>query len=118
MSISVCDALSPALEGIYEPAAVAIHMGKSTLGEHSERVMFLTARNQVLLLAKHYPAATLRRFRLAHFSGTDIVGFGSRQTRAIPDSSSREVARTAAVVYVPESFNGGSQGRRLRKTVG
>ncbi len=50
------------LEGIYEPAAVAIHMGKSTFGKHSHRVMFLTARNQVLLLAKHYPAKTLRRF--------------------------------------------------------
>lgn len=57
------------LEGIYEPAAVAIHMGKSTLGEHSERVMFLTARNQVLLLAKHYPAATLRRFAWPIFVG-------------------------------------------------
>jgi GT2 family glycosyltransferase len=50
------------LEGIYEPAAVAMHMGKSTFGRRDSRVMFLTARNQVLLLAKHYPAETLRRF--------------------------------------------------------
>jgi GT2 family glycosyltransferase len=50
------------LEGVYEPAAVAMHMGKSTFGRRDSRVMFLTARNQVLLLAKHYPAATLRRF--------------------------------------------------------
>lgn len=50
------------LEGIYEPAAVAMHMGKSTLGKADARVMFLSARNQVLLLAKHYPAETLRRF--------------------------------------------------------
>jgi GT2 family glycosyltransferase len=57
------------LQGIYEPAAVAIHQGKSTLGEQSERVMFLTARNQVLLLAKHYPAATLRRFAWPIFVG-------------------------------------------------
>ncbi len=57
------------LEGIYEPAAVAIHMGKSTLGKHDWRVMFLTARNQVLLLAKHYPAETVRRFAWPIFVG-------------------------------------------------
>jgi GT2 family glycosyltransferase len=50
------------LQGVYEPAAVAMHMGKSTFGRRDSRVMFLTARNQVLLLAKHYPAETLRRF--------------------------------------------------------
>jgi GT2 family glycosyltransferase len=50
------------LDGIYEPAAVAMHMGKSTFGKADARVMFLSARNQVLLLAKHYPAETLRRF--------------------------------------------------------
>jgi GT2 family glycosyltransferase len=50
------------LEGIYEPAAVAVHMGKTSFGKHAARIMFLTARNQVLLLAKHYPASTLRRF--------------------------------------------------------
>jgi GT2 family glycosyltransferase len=50
------------LQGIYEPAAVAVHMGKASFGKHAARIMFLTARNQVLLLAKHYPASTLRRF--------------------------------------------------------
>ena len=50
------------IEGIYEPAAVALHMGKTTFGKGDRRVMFLSARNQVLLLAKHYPAETLRRF--------------------------------------------------------
>jgi GT2 family glycosyltransferase len=50
------------LEGIYEPAAVAVHIGKATFGKHGGRVMYLSARNQVLLLAKHYPAQTLRRF--------------------------------------------------------
>jgi GT2 family glycosyltransferase len=57
------------LEGIYEPAAVAMHMGKSTLGKGDRRVMFLSARNQVLLLAKHYPAETLRRFAWPIFVG-------------------------------------------------
>lgn len=50
------------LEGIYEPAAVAMHTGNATLGKYGYRVMFLTARNQVLLLAKHYPVGTLRKF--------------------------------------------------------
>ncbi len=50
------------IEGIYEPSASAVHMGKSTLGKNAKRVMYLTARNQVLLLAKHYSPSTLRRF--------------------------------------------------------
>lgn len=50
------------LQGIYEPSAVARHMGKATLGKSSYRVMYLTARNQVFLLAKHYSGETLRRF--------------------------------------------------------
>ncbi len=48
--------------GIYEPAAVATHLGKATFGKRAARVYFLSARNQVLLLAKHYPPETLRRF--------------------------------------------------------
>lgn len=50
------------IRGIYEPRAVATHLGKATFGKHAARVYFLSARNQVLLLAKHYPAQTLRRF--------------------------------------------------------
>lgn len=50
------------LEGVYEPAAVATHIGTASLGRHAGRVLFLTARNQVFLLAKHYPAKTLLRF--------------------------------------------------------
>ena len=57
------------LKGIYEPAAVAMHMGKSSFGKQSYRVMYLTARNQVLLLAKHYPAGSLRRFGWAILIG-------------------------------------------------
>ncbi len=50
------------LEGVYEPAAVATHMSKTTLGKSSYRVYFLTARNQVLILAKYYTSGTLLRF--------------------------------------------------------
>lgn len=50
------------MEGVYEPAAVGIHMDKGSLGRRAARVYYLSTRNQLLLLAKHYPAATLRRF--------------------------------------------------------
>lgn len=50
------------IRGVYEPAAVAIHMDKGSLGRRGQRVYYLSARNQLLLLAKHYPARTLRRF--------------------------------------------------------
>lgn len=50
------------IEGVYEPAAVAVHIGKATFGRNDRRVMYLSARNQVFLLAKHYPPQTLRRF--------------------------------------------------------
>ncbi len=48
--------------GIYEPAATAVHLGKATLGKNAARVYFLSARNQILIIAKHYPRRTLRRF--------------------------------------------------------
>ena len=50
------------LDGVYEPTAVATHMSKTTLGKSSYRVYFLTARNQVLILAKYYSFTTLLRF--------------------------------------------------------
>ncbi|MBV8550851.1 MAG: glycosyltransferase family 2 protein [Acidobacteriaceae bacterium] len=50
------------IEGVYEPAAVAIHMDKGSLGKRAARVYYLSTRNQLLVLAKHYPARTLRRF--------------------------------------------------------
>ncbi len=57
------------LHGVYEPAAIGLHMSKTTLGKTSARVMFLTARNQVLILAKYYSAETLRRFAWPIFIG-------------------------------------------------
>lgn len=65
------------LTGIYDPAAVALHMSKTTLGKRSARVMFLTARNQVLLLAKYYSARTLRRFAWPIFIGQLLALFAA-----------------------------------------
>lgn len=48
--------------GVYDPKAIATHLSKGTLGKNSSRVIYLTARNQIFLVAKHYPARTLLRF--------------------------------------------------------
>lgn len=65
------------IHGIYEPSAVAIHKGSSTLGRHGRRVWYLTCRNQVLLLAKHYPTRTLRRFAWPVFVGQLLSVFAA-----------------------------------------
>ncbi|HET8549492.1 MAG TPA: glycosyltransferase family 2 protein [Bryobacteraceae bacterium] len=51
---------SKGYSGIYVPAAVAYHRGSATLGRWSPRKVRQIARNQVLLVAKHY-APRLRR---------------------------------------------------------
>ncbi len=67
--------------GIYEPAAVALHMSKTTLGKSSARVFFLTARNQVLILAKYYSAKTLRRFAWPILVGQILALFAAARQR-------------------------------------
>jgi GT2 family glycosyltransferase len=50
------------LSGIYVPHAVAYHEGSATLGRwHPDTVRHI-ARNQVLLVAKHYPAGWVGRY--------------------------------------------------------
>jgi hypothetical protein len=48
--------------GAYEPSAVARHEGSATLGEWSPRMVELLSRNQVLLIAKHFPEGWANRF--------------------------------------------------------
>jgi len=69
------------LEGVYEPTAVATHMSKTTLGKTSNRVYFLTARNQVLILAKYYSAATLFRFAWPVLVGQVLALFAAARQR-------------------------------------
>jgi GT2 family glycosyltransferase len=45
---------SKGYSGIYVPDAVAYHIGSATLGRWSPRTVRQNARNQVLLVAKHY----------------------------------------------------------------
>jgi GT2 family glycosyltransferase len=47
------------LAGEYVPAAVARHRGSASLGKWHPEMVRLIARNQVLLLARHYSAAML-----------------------------------------------------------
>jgi GT2 family glycosyltransferase len=47
--------------GRYVPSAVVYHVGSATLGKRSARVYFWSARNQLVLLAKHYDAASAWR---------------------------------------------------------
>ncbi len=49
-------------QGCYVPGAVAWHQGSATLGRWHARSTRLIARNQVLLIAKHYPTRLLVRY--------------------------------------------------------
>lgn len=44
-------------QGVYAPSAIAYHGGSATLGAWSPAMVELLARNQLLLAAKHFPAA-------------------------------------------------------------
>ncbi len=47
--------------GCYDPKAIVRHVGSATLGRRSARVYYWSARNQLLLLGKHYDAASACR---------------------------------------------------------
>jgi GT2 family glycosyltransferase len=69
------------LEGIYEPAAVALHLSKTTLGRHAARVYYLTARNQIFILAKYYSRSTLMKFAWPVFAGQILALFAAAKQR-------------------------------------
>lgn len=50
------------IAGIYEPSAVAWHKGSAALGRWHPETVRRIARNQVYLLARHYPASLLARW--------------------------------------------------------
>ena len=61
--------------GRYTPAAVAYHIGSATLGRWHAQVVKKISRNQVLLLAKYYPAALLLRFAWPVLLSQTLWGF-------------------------------------------
>ncbi len=60
--------------GVYVPAAVAVHQGSATLGRWHKEVVERIARNQVLLVAKHYPGRDLLRYGWPILAGQALWG--------------------------------------------
>ncbi len=60
--------------GLYVPDAVARHQGSATLGKWHKNIVRLMARNQVLLIAKHYPARYLFRYGWPIFVAQTLWG--------------------------------------------
>lgn len=50
------------LTGIYAPEAIAYHTGSATLGRWHPDTVYKIARNQLLLIAKHYPSKWILRY--------------------------------------------------------
>jgi GT2 family glycosyltransferase len=69
------------LKGIYEPGAVAFHTSKTTLGRNAAHVYYLTARNQMFILAKYYSTRTLLRFAWPIVAGQILALFAAAKQR-------------------------------------
>ncbi len=61
-------------EGIYEPAAEATHRGSATLGAWHPETARRLARNQLLLVAKHYPRLWWLRYGWPVFCAQALWG--------------------------------------------
>ncbi len=62
------------LAGVYVPGAVAYHMGSATLGAWNPETVRRIARNQVLLVAKHFPEGWVRRYGWAVLVAQSLWG--------------------------------------------
>ena len=60
--------------GEYVPAAVAYHVGSASLGRWHAEVVRRTARNQIFLLARHYPRRLLLRWLWPILAGQLLWG--------------------------------------------
>jgi hypothetical protein len=60
--------------GVYEPRATAVHWGSATLGVWRAGPVRLISRNQVLLLAKHFPEDWLLRYGWRVLAGQLLWG--------------------------------------------
>jgi GT2 family glycosyltransferase len=50
------------IQGVYVPEAICSHHGSATLGRWNSESVRRMSRNQVFLIAKHYPKPLIRRF--------------------------------------------------------
>jgi GT2 family glycosyltransferase len=66
---------SKGYSGRYVPQAIAYHVGSGTLGKWNRRTVRQIARNQVLLVAKHYPTVALWRNGWAIAVAQTLWGF-------------------------------------------
>jgi GT2 family glycosyltransferase len=60
--------------GLYVPGAVALHRGGATLGSWSPTMVRLLSRNQILLVARHFPEGWVERYGAAVFCGQLLWG--------------------------------------------
>jgi GT2 family glycosyltransferase len=63
------------LGGVYVPEAVAYHQGSATLGRWHGDTVRKIARNQLLLVAKHYPPNWILRYGWPVFIAQTLWGF-------------------------------------------
>ena len=61
--------------GVYVPAAVAYHRGSAALGRWHPETVRRISRNQLLLVAKHYPTALLFRYAWCILVAQGLWGF-------------------------------------------
>ena len=60
--------------GVYVPNAIAYHQGSASLGTWSPGMVRRIARNQVFLIAKHYPASLVLRYSWSILVGQALWG--------------------------------------------
>ncbi len=60
--------------GVYVPEAMALHRGSATLGKWNPETVRRIARNQLLLVAKHYPRGWFRHYGWAVTLGQGLWG--------------------------------------------
>jgi GT2 family glycosyltransferase len=63
------------LSGLYVPEAIAYHAGSATLGQWHGDTVRKMARNQLLLVAKHYPPHWIKRYGWPVFVAQTLWGF-------------------------------------------
>jgi GT2 family glycosyltransferase len=72
------------LDGVYVPEAVAYHQGSATLGRWNPDTVRRIARNQLLLVAKHYPPNWILRYGWPVFIAQTLWGFIALRHGALP----------------------------------
>lgn len=69
------------IRGRYVPNAIATHRGSATLGAWRPETVRLISRNQILLIAKHYPRPMLWRYACRIVWGQSLWGLAAARRR-------------------------------------